>query len=271
MGAIGAVKTHYRLILLLSGAFLMGVAAGNSVTLQESLAQGYTGLIAGGSKEKGKKEQPLGYKGLIPGYVAPQKDAPAGQQQRQGTNKGKTPATAAGQAATPPTASWRQNQGNMTAVPGRTSPRTIRTIDDIKTRSAAAAKDVRWDEAKLPPQIDAMLNKSLTPQDKAILSTPRYRLKGMLPREYAAQTKIDSIMSFVNDPALSDKERQINARKAREKLVQYAQYLDIKSQVPDSLYQKMGLPDVYVQETREGVQKSLARVENALKELRKYQ
>lgn len=268
----GNVTRRLSLLLLLSGAFLLGVGAGNSVTLQESLAQGYTGLIAGGGNDKKTNDQPLGYKGLIPGYVPPaqQQQAPATAPQQQQSRKPGAVTAPPAQAAAPRVPSSRQHRENISYQPGY-SPSTIRTIDDIKFRAGRKAQaDINWEEGQIPPQIEKTLFRALSPREKDILSAPAMRVKGMMPREYTTKKKIDSLMSFVANPSLPPEERRINAEKARQKLVQHAQYLEIKARVPDAIYEKMGLPGSYVRETREDVRKSLALVEAALNNLKKY-
>jgi hypothetical protein len=247
-------------MLFLSGAFLLGVLSGNSLTLQDSLAQGYEGLIAGPVTGKDGKDQPLGYKGLIPGYVPGQENNPPSAQ----TRNENSPASVY-------PAPENRTPAPMSVAKGYVPPPKARTMADIKLLSMTAPDMIDWKTAQVPKEIEKTLASMLTPQDKKNLTAPRYRIAGMLPREYSAKMKVDTVMAFVNNPKISDRARRESAAQAREKLVGYANFLENQSHIPDTIYQKMGVPDVYLQETREGEQKAIDRVESALKELRKYQ
>jgi hypothetical protein len=260
------VKSSYRLIFLLAGAFVLGVAAGNGVSLRDSIAQGYDGLITA-PEGKASATQAPGYKGLIPGYVPEDEKTPAQEAQQKSRIELPKPTV---RLYTPPDRAQRETV-RMTNAPGYTPPSRPRTIDDIRIAALAAPRNLKWEEGQIPPQIDKTITGLLSPRDKDILSVPKMRVGGMLPKEYLAKQNIDRLMSFVTDPKLSDDERKANAKKARDKLVSYANYLNDQAQIPSTIYQKMGLPAVYMKESKEASDKSLARVEAALKELKKYQ
>jgi hypothetical protein len=153
-----------------------------------------------------------------------------------------------------------------TKRPGADRVETPRSADDIKTLSMAYGFDKNGDGIpdglKKPEQVSARKAKNL--------SRPRPRRDGLLPREFAAQKKIDRLMKTVTDGKLTESQRRQNADKAYKELASLSSGLQAKKKIPDRIYRDMGLNDVYIQEKKEGVDGALIRVKHALKELRDY-
>lgn len=279
------MRSSYRLMLFLGGAFVMGVVAGNNFSLQDSFAQGYEGLIAPEATGADKQEPP-GYRGLIPGQVPAEaqqgdivlddggKDVPrherfstappivSAEDRKNDNDKSRS-------RFMPPRE--RPRTAGMSTKKDYTPPRQARTIDDIQVAGSYAPKErVRWDEG-VPPQLKDTLGKLLTPRMTDALRVPQMRMDGMLPEEYMAKQQVDQIMRFVHAPNQTDEQRAATAKKAADKLRAMAYSYEIKRDMPDEIFETMGLPENYRKEKKEAARNSLARVEAALTELRKYQ
>lgn len=268
------MKPVYRLVFLLSGAFALGIIAGHGVSLKDSAAQGYDGLIA--EQPSATKHRPgdlPGYKGLIPGYVPD--DAPSEAQNKPpGMDDDEAPREARkapdSSLLAPEGAGPRRTAG-MTPAPGYRSS-TAGGVESIKMAALQKPLHLDWANGQLPPDIKETLEKLITPEQKELLGkTALFRIQGMLPDEYTTKMKIDAMLNYVNNPRLSMQERKANARKASEKLSEYANYLQTRAAMPSAIFEKMGIPKNYMDAQHEGMEKSLGRVDAALKTLKKYE
>lgn len=150
----------------------------------------------------------------------------------------------------------------VTPVPGAVAPPPPKTVEDVTLMAAA------HDQGGMLNMLQGSL--ALSDQVRRRLDKPRTRIENVLPMEYAAIRNIDQTMSKINDSSLSPEERVKTVSAARQKLSSMAEGLRYKLQIPDSLYQRMGVSDVFVSEEKEGAGKALALLNTALKELDKY-
>ena len=258
----------------------------------QGLAQGYKGLIPDNSSDQGSentyggavapspkpksnsgtKKEPEGYRGLIPGHVAPtqpQQDAQA--EPDENTSKTK-PATAAGGAKKPAAdtaATGRQQRGmstgerRMSSKPGYGNRKPL-TTEDLKQLSAMTGIEIRLDQ--MPENMANAIH--MPPHVYPLVSLPQPRIDGMLPIEFSAKQMIDKLMNDVNK-APSPEARQQTLADAISALSNFASGMRVRRDMPQELYTKMGVPENFVVETREGSSKAAKRLEDALKVMKK--
>jgi len=207
---------------------------------------GYSGLLApapsvNNSGQAPKQREPAGYGGLIPGYVE-QNSA----------------------ARTPPAAGQQQTQ--ISPTPDGSKPVAPKTSDDIKNMAAIRAQDLNGNG--IPDQLEKV--EKVSDKVAKTLGTPYERIENMLPTEYMAKQNIDQLMPGVRDNKIPPEVRAENARKAHQSLETLADGLRFKKVVPDKIYRDMGLPDSFIKEEKEGNEKALARLNEALNELKNY-
>ncbi|MCE9507227.1 MAG: hypothetical protein K8R48_02780 [Alphaproteobacteria bacterium] len=206
---------------------------------------GYGGLLApapstGGNGQAPIPQEPAGYGGLIPGYVQENSAASSPPPEKQ--------------------------QPQMSSTPGGTEPATPKTSDDLKNIAAIRAQDRNGNG--IPDELEQV--GKVSDKTAKTLGTPYERIENMLPTEYMAKQNIDQLMPGVRDNKIPPKVRAENARKAHQDLETLADGLRFKKLVPDKIYRDMGLPDSFIQEEKEGNEKALVRLNEALNELKKY-
>src|SRR5262249_24839433 len=145
------------------------------------------------------------------------------------------------------------------------------TIDRIKLFGQSSPSLRPMEIKDVPPQLLATFKMLLTPEQKTALARPRPRVNGLMPREAAMQQRVNDLVRLVSDPGLNDDQRRENARKARQKLQDYSNYLRAQDQLPDALYQTMGVPDSYMRDNKDSTRTALSRVETALRTVKKYE
>jgi hypothetical protein len=263
------VKPAYRLGLLMVSAFGLGLLAGNGVNLRSSVAQSFLAPEPGKSAD----QKPRGYKGVIPGYLPPE-----AQDQAQAPNKAPDDTTSRTASAPPtensviaPGATPATQTAEMSVDPGYLPPRQITSVDDIRMAALEKPLHIDWEHIQMPPQVLQSIKQMLTQDSQFTLSTPLFRIEGMLPEEFSTKRQIDSIMAAINNPNLPSQDRKASARKAADNLRGYANTLQVRKEIPDTMFRQMGVPEIYLKEEQETVNNSLTRVEDAIKELRKYE
>lgn len=229
-----------------------------------ALAQGYQGLFgeddAAAKPAPSASQEPQGYQGLVPGAVPV------------------VPAPAVGATASPPKDTAPTNSmarplrgeaapavvvGSTPAPAAAIGITPIRTSDDLRKLAMIYSIDKNLDQ--IPDQMAAQFRLPATTTE--LLKQPRPRLNGMLPLEQNVKSSIDSAMATLQEPKLRPADRQARAKLAAESLQSLHAGLKVKSQISDRTYQVMGMPATYVKEEREGIAKSLQRIEAALKQL----
>lgn len=225
------------------------------------LAQGYEGLMAPAPGET-TPDRPPGYEGVMPGWIAP----PPREEvviPKAVPPKAVTPPQAA-RTVTVPAVKGRPAQ---TPVPGRTLNKQTPS-DELKTLSMIRGLDV--DMNKVPDRLEGNAVRLPAVSIEA-LSRPRPRMNGMLPLETSIRRNVAQIMSYVKNERLSQAQREENAKNAYKQLEDLRAGLKFKGQAPESIYQRMGLPDIYIKEEKESISSTLAFVEEAMAELKGYQ
>lgn len=202
------------------------------------LAQGYEGLMAPAPSET-TSDRPPGYEGVMPGWIAPP----------QAANTVTVPAVKSSPAQTPVLGQAMNQQ----------SP-----SDEIRTLSMIRGLDI--DMNRVPDTLEGNIVRLPAASIEA-LSRPRTRMNGMLSMETSIRNSVNQIMSSVKGGKLSEEQ----ARDAYKQLDDLRAGLKFKSQIPESVYQKMGLPDIYIKEEKGGISSTLAFVEEAMAELNGYQ
>lgn len=96
-------------------------------------------------------------------------------------------------------------------------------------------------------------------------------VKGKSAMEYMVEQNINDAMNDLKNPAIPPAVRATNAKQSYEDLASLAEGLRNKRMVPDKTYQQMGLQDSYIEETKTGIDNSLAALDRALAELKPYQ
>ena len=94
----------------------------------------------------------------------------------------------------------------------------------------------------------------------AFLNVPRPRTEGMLPLESTIKQSIDTAL----EQMLTNNQRP---EEIVDSLKRIRDGLRAKGSVSDGVYKVMGLPDTYVKEEREGVEKSIRRIDDAIRQL----
>lgn len=239
-------------------ALCAGIAA-------EGFAQGYTGggALAPSPAPSPGNQQPRGYRGLIPGEVdpLPPQEQPQAQTPRQ-------PRTPAGRQPDPqmtyipPDA--QPDAPKMTYAPGMT-PSRMMTADELKRIAAAAGVQLQLD--LVPAEL--VKNIHIPSRVYSVLSSPQHRIDGMLPTEFAVKRQIDITMEKIR-LAPADARGKVIAE-AIQTLSNARHGMRLGSDVPDVIFESMGAPAVYVQESREASGKALRRLTEAITQLRNMQ
>ncbi|MFN7114963.1 MAG: hypothetical protein ACK4PK_11470 [Alphaproteobacteria bacterium] len=243
-----------------------GLMSGSKTT------DGYDGLLAPSQpaprgNTRGTQEPP-GYEGLIRGAV-PQRPV-----ENPGATSPVSPARP-GTVATPPSATTSpvlrpqpvqtaRPEIPMTPRPGRARVGNISSAQQLML--LARLNGVNLD-------FNSVINDRVKPSP-ALLGLPdpkQPRVNGMLPMELLAKTQIDRIMTSINHPALSNEQRQVNARNGYNQLLGYVDGIMTRRMVPDAMYKNAGLSDTFIAEEHEANERAMARFEEAFKILRPLQ
>lgn len=195
-----------------------------------------------------------GYEGLI---------APAVSEDSASSSKTDDQVTpTAGYAGLIPDASNEGKSLYITSMPGVAVPGALKTVEDVQLLAAT------YEQGGILNDLQKSL--SLSDQVKRRLEKPRQRIENVLPMEYAARRNIEGFMSKIHNNNSSPEDLAKNVSAARQRLSSMAEGLRYKLMMPDSLYQRMGVSDVFVSEEKEGAGKALALLNSALRELDKY-
>lgn len=225
-----------------------------------ALAQGgYEGLIAPAAPEtsapapspSSAPAADTGYSGLLAPAPAPAGSAPAAPKEQQPAGySGLIPGYVGGGAPAQ-----------------QAAPVATKASDDLKAQAAAQARDRDGDGV-----LDGIKGvEKASAQTAQRLEKPRQRIQNMLPMEYAARQNIDQVMAEIKDKKLHPDKIKEKARKAHESLERLADGVRFKKMVPDKTYRDMGLPDIFIREEKEGNEKALALLNQALAELKGYE
>lgn len=227
--------------------------------------QGYQGLIS-----PARPERPRGYEGVLPGEMP---ERPPAFTAVPAPDRAATPTQTAAPGIVAPavtadsTRPDKQRVAAMTPRPGAVPYRPIRTVEDLE--ALAQVHGLRLNLPKLDEEIAARIK--IPPKVYNVVSSPRMRTDGMLPAEVMIKKQIDQVMFSINIPNITNEQRRRNARAGYERLMKFADSFTYKANLPDSLYEKMGAPTIFVQEQKEGTSKALMRLDEAFKVLKPLQ
>ncbi len=268
------------------------ISAGLSLPLvSHAMAQGYDGLFAAPpskNKRDDAKKPPVGYDGLFSPKGATRQN-PAEAPGYEGLVPGKVakpPPRATAQQPEQTPIPPKQNTTIVTKDPGKpaykfTPPRVVEMTprpgasryqpitSPEQLEQLAAGHGVRLEIARMTPEMEA--NVKVSPKAYSLGSSPQVRVDGMLSAELMVKKQIDLVMKSLNLPNLTPDQRRRNARSGYERLLKLADIYRYKANMPDGLYQKMGVPAIFVQEQKEANTKALARLQDAFQVLRPLQ
>jgi hypothetical protein len=243
-------------VIAMLGAAVLLCDAGAALAQDQNSQGTFSGAIAPAPKDKKEyNKSQAGYKNVMPGYVAPEKAQPPEPEEKLATEpEDKEPVHAMSTPAEP----------QMSHKPGTQKFAHFPTAEEIRQFAAATGVEISL------PVLPEELTKDIHIRKKVygLVSGPQPRMDGMLPVEFTTKRTIDQIMQEVGDPGLSDDARKKAVDTALSRLNYFDTWLRSRAGVPDSVYAAMGVPAVYVDETREGATKSDARVKDAIKQLR---
>jgi hypothetical protein len=281
-----AVKNLFQFLAI---ATLLAFCA---VGANHGLAQGYKGLIPDNSSDQGSentyggaiapstkpksggtKKEPQGYKGVIPGHVAPaqpqQEETQAAAEGEEGAEKPATPTKRVKKPATAATSGGARPRGmstgerRMSSKPGYEN-RKMLTADDLKQLSAMTGIEIRLDQ--MPENMANAIH--MPPHVYPVVSLPQPRIDGMLPIEFSAKQMIDKLMKDIETAPSAEAREQVLADSISA-LSNFASGMRVRRDMPQELYTRMGVPENFVTETREGSSKAAKRLEEALKIMKK--
>lgn len=249
----------------------LSVMAYDGLMAQPQESDGYDGLLAPSQPSKSNNrgsQEPPGYDGLLRGSVPQRAADPAADNTATQPARGNTAATpqanapaAAGRAARP--AQSARPELPMSPRPGRLKLGPISSADQLRLLASLAGKKLDLDKMTADIQPSAAL--------LGIPEAKRPRVGGMLPMELMAKSQIDKAMAVLNNPQLTQEQKQLAARQSYNQMMIMADGIITRRSVPDALYKKMGMSEQFMQEEREGNERALARFEEAFKVLRPLQ
>lgn len=262
MGA-DAVKNLRFAITVFAGLALCGPALAQGYKLAEPQNDGY-GTVMPPSKKTPRADEPQGYRGVIPGKVGDQTPAsdPVEDEEVQDTVKKPVAAQPVQKLqsersrVSPP----RQRE-RMTYQPGK-GPRTPMLSAD-QMALIAKLSGMKFDLKQLPENMRESIK--INPKVYSLVSSPATRIDGMLPTEYGAKRMIDANLHLIEQSNFAPEQRKEALIDLMIRLRQQADALRMRQNVPLELYAQMGVPAIYVQEEKEGVNKSIVRLDQAIR------
>ena len=247
----------------------------------------FSGAVAPAQRPSETGQPPAGYRGVMPGHVAPlpeqqqtpvqpvdENGNPVKRMQRKPPPKPveKTDrADQADQADQGDEAAQPQPRKHAVSTPDRGM--SVRpgfekhkplTAEDLKQIAAMTGIEVRLDQ--IP---DNMANAIHMPAHVyPLVSLPQPRIDGMLPLEFSAKQMIDKEMEDVNNASkISPEAHQKAVNDAIVTLSNFAHSARVKRDMPAEIYQTMGVPNSFIKESKEGSGKAADRLEAAIKDL----
>ncbi len=245
-------------------ASLLALCAASGAAVAQSQDNTFSGAIAPAPNSHNTAKEPEGYRGVIPGHVAPVPHQDDNSQAATDTTAPK----ADGRKAPRPQTAQRRAPRHMSAPDAGMSPRPgfhkqpALTAQDLKNIAAMTGVEVRID--KIPDNMKAAMH--MPAHVYPLVSLPSPRRDGMLPAEYTAKEAIDRLMQQINDANnISPEAKQKAVDEAITSMNNLAGAMRIKRDMPMEIYQAMGVPQNYITETHEGSAKAVERLEAALK------
>ena len=235
----------------------------------------FSGALAPAHKP-GETKQPEGYRGVIPGHTGAAPEQPI-QAQPQDDNTGKKPAKRMPRVAPTsddsetgaiPSRQQRKHSvstpdGGMSTRPGFEKHKAL-TADDLKQIAAMTGIEIRLDQ--MPGNMADAIH--MPAHVYPLVSLPSPRIDGMLPLEFGAKQMIDKEMQDVTNAGnLSPEARKKVVDDAIVILSNFAHSARVKRDMPSEIYETMGVPKTYINESKESSSKAAERLEAAIKTL----
>lgn len=248
-------------------------AAYDGLLSGSSTSDGYDGLLApaqpSGRGSRGGTQEPPGYEGLMRGTVpqrpveTPDADDNDAAPRAAGTRPPAAGNNTAGRPATGRPAQTARPELAMTPRPGRIRPGPVNSVEQLQMIAALAG--TRLDLTKLADGVKP------SPELFGMPYPKQPRINGMTATELLAHNEVQKVMNSINNPRLSDTQRQQNARAGYERLKLLADGVMTRRAMPPALFKKMGASDEFIAEEKEANERALSRYEEAFKALRPLQ
>jgi hypothetical protein len=264
-------------VSLLALCVAVPLTAGAQTTPQQP-DNTFSGALAPAHPRSETNKPPEGYRGVMPGHTAPAPQQPVEASPQDDNGNGK-PTKRMPRTATKLKQDQQDQPGHhkqramsepdrgMSVRPGFEKHKTL-TAEDLKQIAAMTGIEVRLDQ--LP---DNMQNAVHMPAHVyPLVSLPQPRVDGMLPLEFGAKQMIDKEMQDVDNAAkISPEARQKAVGDAITTLANFAHSARVKRDMPSEIYLTMGVPQTYIDESKEGSGKAAERLEAAIRTLQQQQ
>lgn len=214
-------------------------------------------------------EDPKGYPGLVPGTTpdydwSSPRERPRQKQRPMSVKPGEYRSPFAPVKSPVPEKISTPALPKMTYAPWSGPPLETLTSEDLVTIARLSKYNISLNS--LTPEMEERLG---LPSGiaKAVHDFRLPRIDGMVPSEFAVKRSIDAVMSVVEGK--SGASRRKAAEAAYDRLSQMASGYRSMKAVPQSVYKRFGAGDGYLEDQREGYNKALDRLEEALQALDK--
>lgn len=255
------------------------MTAGVAFTCVDAVAadDGYGGLIAPSPNTTRSKtaDEPPGYQGLIPGYVAP-----SVEDTENPDNAGITSATPIGEIPPSPAEAakkYKPPKGNFFDAdkvkrgfgPGKFSrPKhkiRAKSVEDIKVIKLNMGPDD--EEYVADPKI--FKNVKLPSYVRHQLAQRKRDENGLWDSEADTKRKIDT-MAYLLNQAETPREKQEIAAQINEKLNDMREVIITQQRVPEGIQIAIGVPRDFIEQEKEAAQGSLRRIKEMKKIMRQF-
>lgn len=238
---------------------------------------GYGGLIAPSPSTTRSKaaDEPPGYQGLIPGYVAPSAEDTGDNSGNAGIDSPTpigeippSPAEAAKKYKPPKGNFFGADKVKRSFGPGVYSkPKhniRAKSVEDIKVIKLSMGPD---EEYVADPKI--FRNVKLPTHVRHQLLQRKRNEEGLWDSEADTKQKIDTMVYLLNQ-AQTAREKQEVVAQINEKLDQMRDVIVTKQRLPEGIQIAVGVPRQYIEQEREAAQGSLRRIKEMKKALRQF-
>lgn len=273
---------HFGVVSLLAlcVAVPLSAHAQSATNTQAPPENTFSGAIAPAHHPAETGKQPEGYRGVLPGHTGPAPTQPVQAQSQDDDNAkpvkrmSRTPKKDAEDAAQGDTqksprgkhAVSRPDRG-MSQRPGFEKHKEL-TAEDLKQIAAMTGIEIRLDQ--IPTNMANAIH--MPAHVYPLVSLPSPRVDGMLPLEFSAKQMIDKEMQDVDNAGkISPEAHEKALNDAITILSNFAHSARVKRDMPADIYQSMGVPNTYIQESKEGSGKAADRLEAAIKTLQQQQ
>ncbi len=228
------------------------------VFVNSNNAVGYSGLTAPSNKSSGSsKNQPPGYKGLIPGYVPEYKREIAPRQEEVEEIEDKKPKYGDSRVR-----NYNRNNDYKKGSRSRDRMSNVPKFPVIKTLQG---KDpTREDYEGVRYFAEKM---RFSPRNAELFKNQR-RIDGLWPAEHRVKETINRMIKILNESTGAEKKK--NARMMMERLEGLRSINRTTSIIPMDIKVKMGYPSEYLKQEQEATRGALRRISSAAQQVQKF-